>query len=410
MKQDSAGLYRRSPWEATGIACVAHHPAGWMAQDARLLPLDCDAAEGSRTGADGLKRVLLASARNWTGVARLPSTLGPAGLEVHLLDSGDTQASSSCWNASCEVFRGRPRALAQRLLEVAPSYDRVIACDEPLLSALVAAADSRADVFLPAPRETLGALLDKTRFPTVAAAAGIRVPRSFVANTPEEAEAAFAEIGAGVFLKGAHGVAGKVVRSADDAGSAGAAAAELGWPVLIEQKVEGDSRLMPCLFERGVLVAAMSVSRLCTVGPNGPSTINAILPVSGELASLAEKAARAFCLHGFVSIDYFEPSDGTGPTVLEINPRPVPQLHLGRRVGVDMAASLHDVMSGVFDGRSRLSGTSARVVLFPQELHRLRSKHGKVRGTLRWMRARDALSDVPWDDASLVWRHLRRAD
>jgi len=63
-----------------------------MAQDARLLPLDCDAAGGSRTGADGLKRVLLASVRKWTGVARLPSTLGPSGFEVHLLDSGDTQA------------------------------------------------------------------------------------------------------------------------------------------------------------------------------------------------------------------------------------------------------------------------------------------------------------------------------
>ena len=329
---------------------------------------------------------------------------------MHLLDSGDTQASSSCWNASCEVFRGRATALAQRLLEVAPSYDRVIACDEPLLSALVAAGDARADAFLPAPRETLSMLLDKTRFPSAAAAAGIRVPRSFVANTPEEAEAAFAEIGGGAFVKGAHGVAGKVVRSADDAGSAGAAAAELGWPVLIEQRVEGDSRLMPCRFERGVLVAAISASRLHTVSPNGPSTINAILPVGGELTSLAETAGRAFCLHGFVSIDYFEPSDGTGPTVLEINPRPVPQLHLGRRVGVDMAAALHDVASGVFDGCSRLSGTAARVVLFPQELHHLRSRHGKVRGTVRWLRMRDALSDVPWDDASLVWRHLRRAD
>jgi biotin carboxylase len=253
-------------------------------------------------------------------------------------------------------------------------------------------------------------VLDKTRFPAAAAAAGIRVADSVAAYDADDVARAFTGLGGPVFLKGRHGLAGTVVRRADDAAAAVEAADALGYPVLVERATGGLSCLMPCLYERGKLVGAIAAARLRTVHAFGPSTANAMRAVDSRLIRTARAAGVAFGLHGFVSIDYFDLGDGSDPVVLEINPRPVPQLHLGRRVGVDMAAALADVMAGGFDGTARLGTAGRDVVLFPQELQRLRAEHGARQGTLRWLRSAGALADVPWNDLPLAWRHLRRED
>jgi hypothetical protein len=355
-----------------------------------------------------VKRVLIATSRDWTGVARLPSTLGPAGFEIHLLDRGDTNVAASRWLTSHKTVNGPVEKLVARLLDVAGDYDRVIACDEPLLMALVAADDARADAFLPAAPGLLAVVLDKTRFPSAAASAGIRMSGSVVAADTAGVAEAFAQLGGPVFVKGRHGLAGAVVRNAEDASAAVAAADALGYPVLLERSVEGRSCLMPCLFERGVPVAVTAFERLRLTRAFGPSTVNARRAVEHGLLRAAQRAGLAFGLHGFVSVDYFDQGDGSDPIVLEINPRPVPQLHLGRSVGVDMAAALRDVMTGGFDGTPRIGTAGRDVALFPQELQRLRAEHGTRAGTLRWLRSPGALADVPWNDLPLAWRHLRR--
>lgn len=75
-----------------------------------------------------------------------------------------------------------------------------------------------------------------------------------------------------------------------------------------------------------------------------------------------------------------------------------------------MTAALRDVLAGEFDGAPRIASRGGDVMLFAQELHRLRSVHGPAAGTLRWLLSPGALSDVPWNDAPLALRHLRRAD
>jgi hypothetical protein len=165
---------------------------------------------------------------------------------------------------------------------------------------------------------------------------------------------------------------------------------------------------MPCLFEHGVLVAAMAAGKHRTIGAFGPSAVNIMLDVTPAMRVAAERAGAAFGLHGFVSFDFFEESDGADPIVIELNLRPVPQLHLGSRVGADMALALRDVLSGRFDGTPRLGSAAGTVALFPQELRRLRLERGRGAGTMRWLTTPGALADVPWNDPSLVLRYLTR--
>jgi glutathione synthase/RimK-type ligase-like ATP-grasp enzyme len=354
--------------------------------------------------------VLIAASQNWTGAARLPSTLGPAGITVDLMDRGRVQAASSRWVATRTVVKGSMDRFVGRVLDAASGYDRVIPCDEPLIMALLASRDARAAGVLPGPPELLSGMLDKTRFPVLAAAAGIRVARSEVVANEAGLVGALARVGLPAVLKGREGFAGMAVRRVADPADARAAASELGYPLLVEQLVVGESCLMPCLFERGTLVAAIGVTRSKMVREFGPSTVNDLRAVDGGMRRTAEAAGRGFALHGFASIDFLDPGDGSDPVVLEINPRPVPQLHLGARLGADMAMALREQLEGVGDGVPRLGRAGGRVTLFPQELHRLKREHGSLAGTLRWAVSRGALRDVPLNDLRLVRRHLRRSD
>jgi hypothetical protein len=356
-----------------------------------------------------LRRVLIATSCNWTGPALLPAMLGPAGFTVDLLDPGRTQAAASRWVSFRTAVGPDMGLLVETLLRVAPEYERVFVCDEPLLTAVMESGDDRAADVLPAPIDALAVLLDKTRFPSVAREAGLRVPRSGVAASAEDLTAILATIGVPAILKGAHGCGGMAVRMVSDADRALIAAETLGYPVLVEEAVAGDSCLMPCLFERGALVAAIAAKRLRTVRPLGPSTVNQLRAVTPAMVETAQKAGAAFGLHGFASIDYLDTGDGSGPVVIEINPRAVPQLHLGARVGADMALALRERVDGMPEGPPRAGRSGGRVPLFPQELHRLVASRGRALGTLRWLATPGALSDVPWNDWPLVRRNLRRS-
>lgn len=351
-----------------------------------------------------MERVLIACSRDWTGVARLPSMLGASGLTVDVFDRRDTQVSASRWVSKRRTVTGRLPRFVDRLLDVAPGYDRVIACDEPLLMALLACGDDRAEPLLPMSRDVLAALLDKTRFPQLAAASGVRVAESAVATSDEELAGALETVGLPAAVKGRHGWAGNAVRVAVDEAAALAAAAELGWPVLVERAVDGVSCLMPCLFEHGRLLAGLMLERVTTLGTNAPSSVVRLRRSDTAFVESVARFGLAAGVHGFVSVDFIAPADGA-PVVLEMNPRPVPQLHLGRRFGVDLGAAFRS--GEIADPPAIVSG-SARVPLFPQELRRLRSERGHLAGGVSWALTPGALIDVPWNDLPLVRRQLRR--
>ncbi|MDZ4179226.1 MAG: hypothetical protein U1E29_08350 [Coriobacteriia bacterium] len=357
-----------------------------------------------------MKRILLASSRNWICTARLPSTFAAAGFTVDLLGRPDTMASCSRHVASNIPVAGPASEFAAALLEVAPRYDRVIVCDEMLLRALLRSYHPDAATLLPAASSVLERLLDKTRFPALARACGITVAPSVVASNPGELADAVAGRRGRIVLKGRHGIAGTAVRVVGDAAAADAAAARIGYPVLVEEWVDGLLGMVPCLFERGRLLGAMAAEKHRTITPLGPSAVNIVKPVDAATLSMVERAGAELALHGFVSFDDMNVGYAEEPVVLEINPRPVAQLHVGRRVGVDFAALLRDAADTSADQRPVLSTRAVKVALFPQELQRQRLEHGHSPGLTRWALTPGALRDVPVGEPALVWRHLTRDD
>lgn len=355
-------------------------------------------------------RLLIASSRDWTGLARLPLTFSDAGFDVHLYDRVGSQASSSSRLSGRTEASGTVDEVAAALLQVHTRYDRAIVCDEPLVGALVRSGDPRAEALLPASRSQLPSLLDKTRFPALAEAAGLDMPRSRVAAARADLADAFDDVGPRVVLKARWGFAGLSVREACDLRSAMVAAEELGFPVLVQARVDSIPCLMPCLFERGALVAAFAAQKRETVWRLGPSAVNALVAVDGPLLEMAKRAGEKFGLHGFASFDYFRPDLSRPPVLIEVNVRPVPQLHVGKRAGVDMAGALGRLLSGAFDGTPHISPGPSRgrtiVTLFPQEYRRLRQERGVAAGTLGWLSRPGALYDVPWRDPGLLLRLL----
>ena len=353
-----------------------------------------------------MPRVLIAASHDWVGTARLPSTLTRAGIEVDLLDGGDTLASYSSAIRQHHIVREGAADIAKAALELAGAYDRVILCDERVLMAVARSGDPRARDLLPARADLVAGLMDKTVFPGLAEAADLRVPDWRVSHTISEARGYAEDLGGKLVLKGRHGQAGDAVRVVEGATQAAEVACELGTPVLVEHYIDGLLGMMPCLYERGALCAAFSATKERTFGPLGFSTVNRLMPLDRRLLKIARKAGEAFEFHGFVSFDWISTGAETEPVVLEINLRPVPQLHAGRHADADMATALAQLLEGrpVVE---RVSSRSRLAVLFPQELQRMRTRHGSVPGILKWATTPGALADVPWSDPGLLGRYVR---
>jgi hypothetical protein len=296
--------------------------------------------------------------------------------------------------------------IADRTMVHAPGYDRVIICDEPLLQTLLELDDPRADVLLPGPRESITILTDKTRFPEAAEEVGISVPRWRVATSLGAARAAAADMDGRVMVKGMHGYGGGQVRLAKSPGSAATAALELGLPVLLEEQLSGDLALMPCLYERGRLIGVFAAHKRRTVHALGPSASIVPWPVDEALLDVATRCGTRFGLHGFASYDLVRDAATGEVRVIEVDLLPAASLHVGRRLGVDMAGLLLEVFLGRTPAAPMLPRGGHTVPMFPQELERLQRQSGNLLGAMRWFVTPRALAEVPWRDAGLLAHYL----
>jgi hypothetical protein len=149
-----------------------------------------------------MARVLLASTVNWLSPARMPWMLARAGIECDVIDIGGTYVSSSSHVRKRTVIADDPDELATAVLDAAPGYDRVLLCNEHLIGRVLRVGGERADHILPAPRESCEALINKTRFPAAAEAAGLRVAGWEIAKTPWVAGQAAGRLGGRIVVKG----------------------------------------------------------------------------------------------------------------------------------------------------------------------------------------------------------------
>jgi len=324
-------------------------------------------------------------------------------IECDVLDVGGTYLASSRHVSGRTAIPDDADEIARELVRRAPEYDRVLLCNEHLIGRVMRLHGEDADHALPAPRATLEALVNKTRFSPFASERGLPVPEFEVATTPWVASQAAGRLGGEgrIVVKGRWGAGGSAVRMPETYAEVRQAAEDFGCPVLVERLIKGELVNMPCLYERGKLVAAMVSRKLALEFANGPSAVNAFFVPDERLRVLAEKAGDVFGLHGFTSADVILTKAGD-VVLLEINPRVVAQLHLGHRMGVDMGRAFADVIAGRWDGVPRYATRDLTVHLFPQDLRRYRRRWGAVAGTLRWARHPRSWDDVPWGDARLL--------
>ncbi|NTU71398.1 MAG: ATP-grasp domain-containing protein [Coriobacteriia bacterium] len=354
-----------------------------------------------------MARVLVAQSVDWIGTARLLPMLAAAGVSCDLMDRGGSYASAS-WRARKRIaVDGAAEAIALEVLRVASDYKAVVLTDEVLIRNVIRLGGKEASRILGGPRANVRTLCNKTLFSPAARAAGLRVADFEVAESAAQAAQAAQRLGGRVVVKGRWGAGGRSVRMVDSSAAASIAADEVGCPVLVERFVDGELINMPCLYSRGKLVAAMAARKLELTGENGPSSINEFLPIDDRILRTAQAIGAAFSMNGFASADAFLVDDGD-PVILEINPRPVPQLHIGTSVGVDMGRAYADVLAKRWDGTPRLADRGRVVRLFPQNLLHQQEALGRREGTRAWRASSGAFIDMPWNDPGLLLRDLRR--
>lgn len=354
-----------------------------------------------------MRRVLLAASQDWDGTARMPSLLARAGLVVDLLAPQGFLVERSSHVDRHFAATGGVSEVARQAIERAAGYERVVIADEALLVDLGASSDAAAAALLPTRGpEALRDAMDKTRFPLVASAGGIPVPESQVIEA-RDASVETDRLEFPLVVKSAMGQAGRSVRLARDELELRAATAELpGPPWVVQRLVGGRLALAACLYESGRLVASFVAEKTRTRGRFGPSAVNRLREVPDGLARQLERIGEVFGLHGFAGVDFMTEGEEERTVFLEINPRPIPQLHLGRRVGVDMSAALRAALEGRTSGRPLTPARSGRIApLFPQEVARCRAE-GDRRGLLRCAVDPRLWADLPWDDPGLLRAYL----
>ena len=307
-----------------------------------------------------LPALLVCTATNCFGAARLPRALARAGFEVTLLAPQGSLAETSHF-----VFRTvplpdhanpAPWLLALAASAKATSPRLVVAGDDTALRLLQRAVLSPQELLQPELGPPLAALvaeslgapayygtsIDKLLLPPAAKALGVRV-------LPD------------------------------------ATAAE---------HIGGTIKRYPAAAWQGTLLAGYAEMPLTADAEAGtPPRVNRCYrdPVLRDLAS---KLARGFAISGFFSPEFLIDKRTDQPYLLEIHRSIAAGAHCGGAVGVDHWKALHAALQGTAPTtRPDLdAGEEHLVVNFPQEWLRDRASH--------WLREYPV--DVPWDDPELI--------
>lgn len=283
-------------------------------------------------------------------------SLGVRGYEVHLLAvSARAPAAHSRW-----VTRWHPAPPAggadydRRLLEVSASLAPVSLI--PVGSGATAAADRVRDRLAPGVRlaiagsGSLAVANDKRRTEELARGLGVRTPAGRRVGSPEEARAAFRELGAPLVLKSAREEGRKVLRYArrepDVAAAFEAVRAAAADEVIAQAYVTGDGYGYSALYWNGARLRAFVHRRVREWPPSGGTSACAesVARAPGiERAGAALLDALAW--HGVAMVEFKGDPDGS-PALIEINAKFWGSLDVALAAGVDFPGDLAALLEG----------------------------------------------------------------
>jgi predicted ATP-grasp superfamily ATP-dependent carboligase len=373
--------------------------------------------------------LLVATATQWFGTARIPRSLARAGFEVFLLAPKDTLAENSRFIARTRhlpdnaTLRQWVDAFAEMVKETSPRL--VLPCDDTAFRLLQTLALSPPGAMRPESHLQLAGLIseslgdprfyrtsvEKTLLPPAAEALGIRVPPYAIIDTLAAAQSFANARDYPIVLKRDHSTAGEGVAIVDSQSQLAAAFERLARPdpsalghaetgsLLIQALIVGDVHYENTAAWNGRRIGGFAVHRLEYADVKGPAAVIRCYR-SEEIGDFSSKLVRGFGMTGLFATEYIVEQASGEAYLLEVNRRMTPGFHVGSRIGVDLCVALHCAMqgtapttrTGMDEGEEHLN------VHFPQEWMRDPRSHY----------LRDHPVDVPWDEPELIKAMLAR--
>lgn len=367
--------------------------------------------------------LMLSTAPLWLGTARMPRALARAGFDVYLLAPQNSLASKSRYVTTTWFLpdAAMPMEWLMALLGAvdACSPRLLIPGDEMTIRLLFALVLEPMPGFDPALHARLATLvrdslgdphfyqtsIDKTLLPAAAEALGVRMPPFVVVGDVREAQMFAGRHGYPVVLKRRFGFAGHGVAIVSDPEELIHQAYALLRPdqldlgsnaaprLLVQAFVKGRHLAQALVAERGAALGNFAWERYQSTEDVAGQTSVVRFVDSPETKASAEALSRAFGMSGFLNLQYIVEAETQQAYLLEINRRIVTHMHMGERVGADLALALNRHMNGAVEVHDAVpaNAVGSLVTVFPREVRR--DPHSRY--------LRECPVDAPWDDPAL---------
>jgi len=369
----------------------------------------------------GTSVLLVATATQWLGAARMPRVLARAGFDVSVLIPKGSLAEKSAFVSRIGFLphnatsREWVHAFAATVKATAPRL--VLPCDDTALRLLMLLAvappqDMQAELKVQLQKLVADSLgdpefyrtsIDKTQVSAAAAAMGVPVPAHRVVSSLDEAEPFVAAHGFPLVVKRGQSTAGDGVAICQNRDELAAAITSLLRPagldfgdsavgsVVLQAHERGRIHFYVAAAWQGELLAGFACEKL-EGEPMGPTTATRYFR-SKAMHDLTARLARGFGLTGIFSPEFIVREATGEPVLLELNRRMSHGSHIGSGFDVDIAAALYSAMHGV--------PPTSRAELADGEMHlRAHFPSEWIRDVgSRWLR--EARVDIPWDEPEL---------
>jgi predicted ATP-grasp superfamily ATP-dependent carboligase len=365
--------------------------------------------------------LMVATATQWLGAARMPRSLANAGFAVSLLVPRGSVAEQSRFlvNVGHLPVNATPAAWVEAFASMVASTSPrlVLPCDDTALRLLMLLALSPPAMLPPALHLQLAALIvdslgdpafyrasiDKTMIGPAAAALGVRVPASIVVTALDDAKRFIATHGFPIVIKRSHSTAGEGVALCADQAMVDREFARLmatpaldlddlaAGQIVLQEFIAGKIHFYTAVAWRGALVSGVAVEKIAGELKGPTSAVRYF--ASPQMHAATARLTAGFGITGIFSPEFIVDPAGGEPYLLEINRRISHGTHRGARMNVDAGAALYAAMHGTAAPRDQLAdGEEHFCAHFPHEW--IRDPHSPL--------LRRLPVDVPWDEPELA--------
>lgn len=351
----------------------------------------------------GKPRVLVAGLDPARNASRLPLMLAAAGCRITALCPNDTSLAHSrlIERHVPNVRDDDPATVAAMRRTLEEHYDLVVIADEAMLIAMASRLQPWMRGVLPVEPEfeACRLILDKHRMLRAMSAAGVAIPPFVTVASSGDLAAAAAQLGYPLMLKDAVGCGGVGVRRVDapDALASAFESLDPAGAVTLQRFVRGRAGCTDLLFDHGVArcwTSAYMLEQWPT--PFDPATLRE--PVAEpRIEAMARAVGAATGFHGLGGIDWIRDEDDR-LYFLEFNARVT---HVVGPARPAFAREIGAMLAGV-------PATPHEIVLAPNPIpvfptHFIRALKTRRAGELLgWLPFRTTSADLDWKDYSVV--------